>query len=60
LKTPIGVEAIVEIVYEQNGPDDLKKFLMSYVEPEEKKFELASRLKLYDLAIDSLAILKDK
>jgi hypothetical protein len=59
-KSEIGFEPFVEAVFDNRGPEDILKYFLLLVESPIRRYQLAIRYKLWDIACDTLFILKDR
>lgn len=56
----IGFEPYAEAVYDNKGPEDILKYFLSLIESPVRKYILSVRYKQWDIAIESVATLKDR
>jgi len=60
IKSAIGFEPFVEVVYSQKGPYELLAFFINQIDPYSRRAAVASKYGLYDIAVDAVLNQKDK
>ena len=59
-KSPIGFEPCVQAVVINRGPEELLRYFLTLIDPIDRRYELCVQHRIYDMAADCVATLKDR